>query len=70
MELYKCNRCGKNLDSWEGRCEVTCKHITFWEHDTKRYLCEKCYAKFQKYMEKHYDNFFTYLNKEESDGHS
>ena len=64
MEIDFCNRCGKKLTSQE-REEVTCKHITFWEHDTKRYLCEKCYKKFQKYMEKNYENFFIYLNKQE-----
>ena len=65
MEIDKCNKCGKEFTLSTGRREVTCKHITFWEHDTKCYLCYKCYTKFQKYMEKHYNAFFTYLNKEE-----
>ena len=58
----KCNRCGKDIE-YPDKNTVTCKHITFWEHDTKRYLCSKCYEKFGKYMEKHYDKFFTYLSK-------
>ena len=62
FEFDKCNKCGKTLEYGE-RTEVTCKHITFWEHDTKRYLCPKCYEKFKKYMEKHYENFFTYLKE-------
>ena len=57
-----CNRCGKNIEYGKSY-EVTCKHITFWEHDTKRYLCPKCYEKFTKYMKKHYENFFTYLKE-------
>ncbi len=56
-----CDRCGKEIEYGEGEI-VTCKYIrNCWEHDTKRYLCSKCYEKFRKYMEKHYENFFTYL---------
>lgn len=64
MEIDFCNRCGKHLNK---RIEVTCKHITFWEHDTKRYLCEKCFKKFQNYMKKNYEKFFLYLNKKENE---
>lgn len=65
--IDNCNRCGKRINRYpnEPRHEVTCNHITFWEDDTKRYLCRKCYKQFQKYMEKNYNDFFTYLNKEE-----
>lgn len=65
MEIDKCNKCGKEFTRENGIHEVTCRHITFWEHDTKKYLCTKCYKKFQKYIEKSYNTFFTYLNKEE-----
>ena len=61
--IDNCNKCGKHLSGFDMH-EVTCKHITFWEHDTRKYLCDKCYKKFQKYMNKCYNDFFTYLNKE------
>ena len=64
LELDKCNCCGKEIKYGE-RQEVTCKHITFWEHDTKRYLCLKCYKKFQSYMKKQYNDFFKYLKEKE-----
>lgn len=67
MIIDNCNKCGAHLPFLHSH-EVTCKHITFWEHDTKRYLCDKCYKKFQKYMKKNYDNFFIYLNKEVENG--
>ena len=51
MVIDNCNRCGKDI-GFNNRHEVTCKHITFWEHDTTRYLCTKCYKKFQAYMKK------------------
>ena len=60
--INHCNRCGKILEYGERR-EVTCKHITFWEHDTKRWLCPKCYDKFTKYMDRHYNNFFEYIKE-------
>ena len=67
LELHKCNRCGKEMDTFDGRKEVTCKHIRFWEDDTKRYLCPKCYDKFVKYMDKNYNDFFIYLKKMKDD---
>ena len=63
MIIDKCNKCGKIMH--DDRHTVTCKHITFWEHDTKRYLCGKCYKKFQKYMEKNYNKFFTFKAESE-----
>ena len=54
-----CERCGKEIE-YEDSHTVTCKHITFWEHDTERYLCSKCYEKFQKYMKNHYEKFFIH----------
>ena len=67
MVIDRCNRCGKILRYPERRRIVTCKHIRFWEHDTERYLCSKCYEKFQKYMEKKYNNFFSFLIKKEKE---
>lgn len=66
MIIDKCNKCGKIIE-YGDRHTVTCKHITFWEHDTTRYLCGKCYKKFQKYMEKNYNKFFTFLIKAKSE---
>ena len=60
-----CDRCGKEL-GYDYK-EVTCKHITFWEHDTKRWLCPKCYDKFTKYMEKQYNNFFKHIKEIKND---
>ena len=65
MIIDKCNRCGKII-MYDDRHVVTCKYITFWEHDTTRYLCGKCYKKFQKYMEKNYNKFFTFKSWENS----
>ena len=65
--LDKCNRCGKDIDC-DTRYTVTCKGISFWEHDTKRYLCEKCYKKFEKYMRNHYYKYFTYEIEEQKKG--
>ena len=62
MIIDNCNRCGKDI-GFGNIHEVTCKHITFWEHDTKRYLCTKCYKKFQTYMKKQYNEFFIKYNE-------
>lgn len=67
MIIDKCNKCGRII-AYGNLHTVTCKHITFWEHDTKRYLCDECYDKFRKYMEKNYNKFFTFLIKAESEG--
>ena len=64
MLIDKCNKCGKII--YGNRHVVTCKYITFWEHDTTRYLCDKCYEKFKKYMKKSYNEFFTFLIKIEA----
>ena len=56
----KCNRCGKDIGGIYGY-SVRCKHTQYFEHDTERYLCQKCYEKFSKYIEKQYNKFFTYL---------
>ena len=49
-----CNRCGK-AESYPDRPihDVTC-NITklFWEHDTRRCLCEDCERKLKKLMDK------------------
>lgn len=68
MITNRCNRCGKIIKYGDERHIVTCKHIRFWEHDTERYLCGKCYKKFQKYMERNYNKFFSFLIKAESEG--
>ena len=67
MITNKCNKCGKEFKYTDVKYVVTCKHITFFENDTKRYLCGKCYKKFQKYMEKSYNEFFSFLTKAESE---
>lgn len=67
MITDKCDRCGKTI-AYGDQHTVTCKHIRFWEHDTKRYLCSKCYEKFQKYMERNYYKFFLFRIKAESEG--
>ena len=64
MIFDKCNRCGKELGCYPEMRIVTCVDSGVFEHDTKRYVCDKCYKKFQKYIRKHYDKFFTYLSEE------
>ena len=64
MIFDKCNRCGKELECYPKMRIVTCVDSDVFEHDTKRYVCDKCYKKFQKYIRKHYDKFFIYLSKE------
>ena len=67
MIIDKCNRCGSDIGYSDERHTVTCKYITFWEHDTTRYLCGKCYRKFQNYMKGKYNKFFTFLSEAENE---
>ena len=56
-----CDRCGIRLDDF---CIVRNEYPIYgFPHDTAHLLCDKCRDKFNKYMTKKYDAFFTALRK-------
>ncbi len=67
MNQYdQCNRCGAELG--DILHVVRNNYPTYgFPHDTEHRLCDKCRERFNTYMTKKYDAFFTALNKEKTE---
>lgn len=56
--MSKCDKCGKDVGSVV-RVVRNEYPTTGFPHNTTKFLCEKCKAKFEKYITKCYENFFN-----------